>query len=191
LSIPVPLTTEAPTTAGSATQTTKGTGSLRDKFKVLVENIQYLFKNKQTTLVSGTNIRTVNGNTLLGSSNLTISNNDPRFITHTVFNNTGGGHVFTIGTASNYSYTSTNYLRIEACVSDEYDYALITAYICVDINGALVVVVPTKVATNTGHVDIAITISSSTISLTTSTRYRTRLAYIVTTLGMTFTPSYP
>jgi hypothetical protein len=63
LSIPVPLTTEAPTTAGSATQTTKSTGSLRDKFKVLVENIQYLFKNKQATLVSGTNIKSIGDST--------------------------------------------------------------------------------------------------------------------------------
>jgi hypothetical protein len=55
LSVPVPVTTVAP--AASATQTVASTLSLRAKFKVLVDNIAYLFANKQNNLS-----RTVVGN---------------------------------------------------------------------------------------------------------------------------------
>ncbi|GBR74157.1 phage-related protein [Candidatus Termititenax aidoneus] len=67
LSVPVPLTTVAP--SGSSTQTIASTSSLRAKFKVLVDNIAYLFTNKQDKLTAGENI--------------TISNN--------VISATGGG----------------------------------------------------------------------------------------------------
>ena len=51
-----------------------GTGdTLRDAFIKTDENFDDLYANKQNTLVSGTNIKTINGNSVLGSGNLTIS----------------------------------------------------------------------------------------------------------------------
>lgn len=50
-----------------------GTGdTLRDAFIKTDENFDDLYANKQDTLVSGTNIKTINGNSVLGSGNLTI-----------------------------------------------------------------------------------------------------------------------
>jgi hypothetical protein len=50
-----------------------GTGdTLRGAFVKTDENFDDLYTNKQNTLVSGTNIKTINGNSLLGSGNLTI-----------------------------------------------------------------------------------------------------------------------
>ena len=51
-----------------------GTGdTLRGAFVKTDDNFDDLYTNKQDTLVSGTNIKTINGNSLLGSGNLTIS----------------------------------------------------------------------------------------------------------------------
>jgi hypothetical protein len=50
LSVPVPLTTAAP--SASSTQTAAGTDSLRAKFKILVDNIAWLFTNKQDKLTT-------------------------------------------------------------------------------------------------------------------------------------------
>lgn len=50
-----------------------GTGdTLRGAFVKTDENFDDLYTNKQNTLVSGTNIKTINGNSILGSGNLTI-----------------------------------------------------------------------------------------------------------------------
>lgn len=50
-----------------------GTGdTLRGAFVKTDNNFDDLYTNKQDTLVSGTNIKTINGNSLLGSGNLTI-----------------------------------------------------------------------------------------------------------------------
>jgi hypothetical protein len=70
LSVSLPLTTVAP--SASSTQTSAGTGTLRAKFKVLVDNIAWLFTNKQDNLVSGTNIKTINNTTLLGNGNIAV-----------------------------------------------------------------------------------------------------------------------
>lgn len=51
-----------------------GTGdTLRGAFVKTDDNFDDLYTNKQNTLISGTNIKTINGNSVLGSGNLTIS----------------------------------------------------------------------------------------------------------------------
>ena len=51
-----------------------GTGdTLRGAFIKTDDNFTELYSGKQNTLVSGTNIKTINGNSLLGSGDLTIS----------------------------------------------------------------------------------------------------------------------
>lgn len=50
-----------------------GTGdTLRGAFVKTDNNFDDLYTNKQNTLISGTNIKTINGNSVLGSGNLTI-----------------------------------------------------------------------------------------------------------------------
>lgn len=51
-----------------------GTGdTLRGAFIKTDDNFTELYSGKQNTLISGTNIKTINGNSILGSGNLTIS----------------------------------------------------------------------------------------------------------------------
>lgn len=47
---------------------------LKNKVTTLEQNINSLNSSKQDTLISGTNIKTINGNTLLGEGNIEISN---------------------------------------------------------------------------------------------------------------------
>jgi hypothetical protein len=61
LSIPVPVTVAAP--SASNVQTTAGTKTLRAQLKTLIDNIAYLFTNKQNKLTAGTNI-TISGDTI-------------------------------------------------------------------------------------------------------------------------------
>ncbi len=58
---------------------------------------QTALDGKQATLVSGTNIKTINGSTVLGSGNLVVGGNDPRIIVDAV--NGGEQHDVTASTA--------------------------------------------------------------------------------------------
>lgn len=61
-----------------------------------ITNLQSTLDSKQATLVSGTNIKTINGNSLLGSGNITISGDS---------GGTGGGDVYL---ANNQEFTGIN-----------------------------------------------------------------------------------
>lgn len=56
-----------------STDTTLGGASPSDEIVSSQKAISTALATKQATLVSGTNIKTVNGNSLLGSGNITIS----------------------------------------------------------------------------------------------------------------------
>lgn len=43
-----------------------------DNFQIILQKINTALNNKQSTLVSGTNIKTINGNSILGNGNLEI-----------------------------------------------------------------------------------------------------------------------
>ena len=43
--------------------------------------IKQVISDKQDTLVSGTNIKTINGNSILGSGNITVQTDEPASIT--------------------------------------------------------------------------------------------------------------
>lgn len=61
-------------TINVGTNPNDGTGdTLRGAFIKTDDNFTELYSGKQNTLVSGTNIKTINGNSLLGSGDLTIS----------------------------------------------------------------------------------------------------------------------
>lgn len=90
-----------------------GTGdTLRGAFIKTDDNFTELYSGKQNTLISGTNIKTINGNSLLGSGDLTISggitgsgtdNYIPRFNGTTALENSilfDNGTNIGVGTAS-------------------------------------------------------------------------------------------
>jgi hypothetical protein len=61
-------------TINVGTTANDGTGdSLRNGFIKTNDNFTELYSGKQNTLISGTNIKTINGNSLLGSGDLTIT----------------------------------------------------------------------------------------------------------------------
>jgi hypothetical protein len=87
-----------------ATQLEVDTGTNNDKFvtpNTLNNSIQW--NTKQNTLVSGSNIRTVNGNTLLGSTDLVISASPSGLTGEIQFNNGGA-----FGADSNLFWDNTN-----------------------------------------------------------------------------------
>lgn len=61
-------------TINVGTNPNDGTGdTLRGAFIKTDDNFTELYSGKQNTLISGTNIKTINGNSILGNGNLTIS----------------------------------------------------------------------------------------------------------------------
>jgi hypothetical protein len=82
-----------------------GTGdTLRDSFVKTNDNFTDVYTNKQDTLVSATNIKTVNGSSILGSGNLVVSG--------------GSSGVFGISNSSGvYTYYATLTLAMAAAVS--------------------------------------------------------------------------
>ena len=61
-------------TIGIGTSANDGTGdTIRTGFTKVNENFTEVYDGKQDTLVSGTNIKTINGSSVLGSGDLTIS----------------------------------------------------------------------------------------------------------------------
>jgi len=63
------------------------------------------FNNKQATLVSGTNIKTINTNSILGSGDLTVSANPAGSNTQVQYNNSGS-----LGASSSFTYNSATSL---------------------------------------------------------------------------------
>jgi hypothetical protein len=60
------------------------------------------FNNKQATLVSGTNIKTINGSTLLGSGDLTVTGTPAGSTTQVQYNNAGA-----FGASSSFTFASS------------------------------------------------------------------------------------
>jgi hypothetical protein len=77
-----------------------------DYLNGLTDNIQTQFTGKQDTLVSATNIKTINGTTLLGSGDLTISTTTPTLDAVTTAGNTTTNAITTGG------FTSAGRLKI-------------------------------------------------------------------------------
>lgn len=84
-----------------------GTGdTLRDSFVKTNDNFTDVYTNKQDTLVSATNIKTVNGSSILGSGNLVVSG--------------GASGVFGISNSSGvYTYYATLTLAMAAATSGQ------------------------------------------------------------------------
>ena len=77
------------------------------------------FSGKQAALVSGTNIKTINSNSLLGSGDLTIATSPAGSNTEIQYNNSGS-----FGASSNLTYTTgtnLNALRVGPCYIRFYD----------------------------------------------------------------------
>lgn len=83
-----------------------GTGdTLRDSFVKTNDNFTDVYENKQDTLVSATNIKTVNGSSILGSGNLVVG---------------GSSGIFGISNSSGvYTYYATLTLAMAAAVSGD------------------------------------------------------------------------
>lgn len=69
------------------------------------------FNGKQATLVSGTNIKTINGSTLLGSGDLTVTGTPAGSTTQVQYNNAGA-----FGANSGFTFNSTTGLMIAPAV---------------------------------------------------------------------------
>ncbi len=78
--------------------------------KGVTSDIQTQLNAKQATLVSGTNIKTVNGSTLLGSSNLQVGNILGTIGATTGLIALGTGTADTVTTLSGFSYTTSTFL---------------------------------------------------------------------------------
>jgi len=113
-----------------------GTGdTLRDSFVKTNDNFTDVYTNKQDTLVSATNIKTVNGNSILGSGDLVVSG--------------GSSGIFGISNSSGvYTYYATLTLAMAAAVSGN----VIEMFADVNETGAVSVTLKTGVNINgNGH----------------------------------------
>ena len=113
-----------------------GTGdTLRDSFVKTNDNFTDVYTNKQDTLVSATNIKTVNGSSILGSGNLVVSG--------------GASGVFGISNSSGvYTYYTTLTLAMAAATSGQ----VIEMFADVTETGAVSVSLKTGVNINgNGH----------------------------------------
>jgi len=113
-----------------------GTGdTLRDSFVKTNDNFTDVYDNKQDTLVSATNIKTVNGSSILGSGNLVVSG--------------GSSGIFGISNSSGvYTYYATLTLAMAAATSGQ----VIEMFADVTETGAVAVTLKTGVNINgNGH----------------------------------------